>query len=72
MIPLVVMQYTYSRKINGVVEGMSTYNTDNVNMDRNAFLISQIYTVTNHQSCNNSDESIIHQDWMGFEHLAFE
>ena len=48
MIPLVVMQYTYSRKINGVVEGMSTYNTDNVNMDRNAFLISQIYTVSNY------------------------
>ena len=71
MISLVVMQYTYSSKMNVVVESMS-YNADNVNMERNAFFISQIYTVTNQKSCNNSDESIIHQDWMGFEHLAFE
>ena len=41
-----------------------------VSLDRDTALISEIYTVHYNQKCSNFDESIIHQDWMGFAHLA--
>ena len=45
---------------------MPKFIMDMVIMNRDAALISDIYTVGHHLKCHNFDESIIHQDWMGF------
>ena len=51
---------------------MPKFIMDMVILDRDAALISDIYTVEHHLKCQNFDESIIHQDWMGFSQLANE
>ena len=66
------MQYIFTSALNTTVSAMPKFIMDMVILDRDAALISDIYTVEHHLKCQNFDESIIHQDWMGFSQLANE